>query len=737
MPAREFVWSELHLPRPLDPARVRQLLARFAADRDALRIAFEVRAEPGQMRCLVGCAATDMPSLTRTLTDLLPGTTLSGLPTSAPRQSVSSAGRVLPRPPRLPLRVDAPLEISRALHSAMASRLHVGEVLVLQVMLGPRRPARTVAKNTPDPTIGLLHTVINGARSADGETRTRLKQRAEEPGFGVTIRLGVAGPDAARRRRHAMSLMSALATAQSPGLSLHLTRERAANLNEARSPWRWPTTLSAPELVGLLGWPLGDEDLPGLPPLHPRLLRAATSIHASRPRVFATATAPGDTRELGVSSQDALFHTALFGPTGSGKSTALLHLITADIQAGLPIVVLDPKKQLIDDILKRVPPERESDVVLLDASEPRPPGFNPLQIGSRDPDVVVDGILAVFAAVFADGWGPRTADIYSACLRTLARASRPEHPATLLDIPRLLTDPVFRRRHVGRVQSDLALAGFWSWYDGLSPAAQANAIAAPLNKLRQLMLRPALVRMLDVPLPRFHVRDVFRQNKILLVPLNQGLIGEGTAALLGSLVIADVWAATQERASEPGANERPGMVYVDEAPRFLHLPVSLADALAQSRSLSVGWHLAAQFRSQFPTDMRTAVDMNARSKIQFATEYDDAKDVARSTPALAPEDLIALDRFHAYVNLVAGGRPTGWASVRTLPPPTVLTDGSFLRRSSLDRYASEPVPTSSRPEVVQSEPAPDTQLDRNPPTPADGSSAPAVRPRAGRKRRLT
>jgi hypothetical protein len=165
---------------------------------------------------------------------------------------------------------------------------------------------------------------------------------------------------------------------------------------------------------------------------------------------------------------------------------------------------------------------------------------------------------------------------------------------------------------VGRVAGDPALAGFWAWYDSLTPQAQASVIAAPLNKLRQLLLRPALIRMLSRPTISFRLRDVFRQNKIVLVPLNEGLLGPGTASLLGSLVIADLWQATQERAGEPGASKQPAMVYVDEAPRFLNLPVSLADALAVSRSLGVGWFLAAQFRAQFPPALRTAVDIRLR-----------------------------------------------------------------------------------------------------------------------------
>jgi hypothetical protein len=321
-----------------------------------------------------------------------------------------------------------------------------------------------------------------------------------------------------------------------------------------------------------------------------------------------------------------------------------------------------------------------------------------LDVGGRDPDVVVDGILAVFAAVFADGYGPRTADLFSSGLRTLARGSLPNAPATLTDLPRLFTDPHFRRPYVGRVQSDLALAQFWAGWDEQGPAAQAAVLAAPMNKLRQFLLRPALTRMLDQRAGRFRLRDVFKANKVVLVPLNDGLLGPGVASLLGSLVIAEVWQAVQERPGDPNAHARPGVVYVDEAPRFVHLPTSLADALAISRSLSVGWFLAAQFRSQFPPDLRTAVDINARSKVAFATEYDDARDLAtKLAPELTPEDFMALPRFHAYANLVANGAPSGWALVKTLPPPPTINDPEAVRAIIRANWASQEKPPPNVP----------------------------------------
>jgi hypothetical protein len=234
--------------------------------------------------------------------------------------------------------------------------------------------------------------------------------------------------------------------------------------------------------------------------------------------------------------------------------------------------------------------------------------------------------------------------------------------------------------------------GFWSWYDSLSPAAQANAIAPPMNKLRQVLLRPAAVKILGQRKPGFRLRDVFRDRKVVLVPLNEGLIGPLTAELLGSLVIAEVWQAVQERAAEKGHAKHPGFVYVDEADRFLNLPVSLTDALARSRSLSVGWFLSTQYFDQLPKEMKSAVKSNARTKVVFRLESDDdARTFARLAPELTDEDFMSLGKYEVYLRLVADGITTGWALGKTLPPTAPTVDPNEVRRVSRDHHRPDPV----------------------------------------------
>lgn len=704
---RELRFVRLHLPRPLETDAVLAVLGRLSADRQLRRLVLEVRAGSRQhLTYLVGARPADLVRLEPVLRDFLPGCYLDVAAVQpVSRLPVAAAGRLRVRPSYLPLAMEEPETVSRAVLSALAVPLTADETLALQVFFGPRILPSVLPAEMSDPSLPLVHRLLVGERPAGAEVRTRLRKRVEHPGFSLTIRVGVSASGRDRRTALLMGVLSGLTVAQGPGTRIRLVAEKAERFNAARRPWWWPLRLSVPELTGLLAWPLGEAELPGLPGLHPRPLRAHTRVHQGA-RVFARSAAPGDDRLLGIAVQDQTFHGVAYGPSGSGKTNVLLHLILSDIADGRPVVVLDPKQQLIDDILARVPAERLPDIVELNAAEASPVSFNPLDRTGRDPDVVVDGILAVFAAVFADGFGPRTADIFSAALRTLARGSRPDAPASLIDIPRLLTEPAFRRPYVARVQDDLALGGFWAWYDSLGSAAQASIIAAPMNKLRQFLLRPAVVRMLEQRADGFRLRDVFRTNKVVLVPLNEGIIGAGAASLLGGLIVAEVWQATQERVNEPGAGSRPGMVYVDEAPRFVHLPTSLADALAISRSLSVGWFLAAQFRSQFPPDLRLAVDINARTKIAFATEYDDARDMAKLAPQLESEDFMALPRFHAYANLVADGAPTGWALVRTLPPPPRIADPEAVRTLLRARRprpsplsATKPSPAAARSEL--------------------------------------
>ncbi|MCU1580042.1 MAG: hypothetical protein JWP19_2246 [Rhodoglobus sp.] len=691
MNSSDFIFSRLYLPAPLPVEQVQLFLERLAIDSSTDNIVFEARSDASGIQHLLGCSTTQMHHVRHLLTELIPGALLTGLDGYL-RPASDAAGRITIEPPVLPLADDDAVRVTRAVFSSLSRKMKADESLALQVTIGAGRGPAVTPHTIPDPSGSWLWQALTGAKPAQTEVRNRVRDRAANITLQASVRIGVASPDSDRRRSLATDLLQALRTAESPGVSIGLTREKPALIDDP-SDARYRLHLSVIDLMALMGWPLGEDRLPGMPSAHPKRLRPASGVH-TKSRLFAESISPGDTRQLGLAAADALLHSLVIGPTGVGKTNALYHLIASDIQAGYGVVVLDPKDQMPAHIEARIPKERWKDVVHIDPGAPDPIGFNPLDTTNRDPDVVADGVLAVFAKSFADSWGPRTADIFSASLRTLARTSTAETPSTLVDLPRLWTDASFRRKQLARLDDDPGLMSFWAAYESLGPAAQANWIASPMNKLRSILLRPAAVKILGQPKPRFRLRDAFRERKIVLVSLNEGLIGPLTAELIGSLLIAELWQATQERASEKDAAQKPAYIYVDEADRFMHLPISLGDALARSRSLSVGWTLAVQYWEQLPREMRSAVKSNARSKIVFhLSSDDDARTFAKLAPGLADQDFMSLGRYEVYVDLVAAGINTGWASARTLPPSAATSDPAAVRRVSQSLYGPIPEPT--------------------------------------------
>jgi DNA helicase HerA-like ATPase len=504
-------------------------------------------------------------------------------------------------------------------------------------------------------------------------------------------RVGVVAGDEARARGLLMRALAAFHLANAPGVHLRrraLPRQRVARaMTERRLPLAAaPCILNAAELASLIGFPIGDVSLPGLSLGGTRQLAPASDIPYGG-RVVAQATFPGGERPLALSVTDSLRHLHVIGPTGAGKSTLLLGLIAQDMAAGRGVVVLDPKGDLVSDALDRVPAARREDVVVLDPTDDeRPVGLNLLAGAAESPELVVEQVAGIFHQLYKAFWGPRTDDILRAALMTLIV----EPGMTLCEVPLLLTDQGFRRRLVGRVDDPVALGPFWGWYEGLSDAERTQAIGPVMNKLRAFLLRRRLRNVLGQAAPRLDLDRALAEQKILLVPLAKGLLGEEAAALLGSLVVARLWQAVQRRVGV-GPNERPTtFAFIDEFQDYLNLPTSLADVLAQARGLGLGLTLAHQHLGQLPPAMREAVLANARSRVIFQVAASDARVLAHElAPHLTAADLQGLGPYEVVASLSVGARVAPPVTAASYPPPPTTGQAAAARRMSRERYGIE------------------------------------------------
>jgi energy-coupling factor transporter ATP-binding protein EcfA2 len=242
----------------------------------------------------------------------------------------------------------------------------------------------------------------------------------------------------------------------------------------------------------------------------------------------------GPRRAVALRVEDGRFHTHVIGATESGKSTLVANLALADMAAGRGVVVIDPKGDLVMDLLARTSGRATERLVLVDPEETEaPPSLNVL--GGEPAEVAVEHVVSVFARSFAAYWGPRTDDVLRSACATLRRL----HGATLADVPVLLTDRRFRAPLVAGLSERSGLKAFWDGYDALSPAGQAQVIGPVMNKLRAVLARSFAQDLLGSATSSFSMADVL-ESGVLLARLPKGLLGEDTARLVGALLVARV-----------------------------------------------------------------------------------------------------------------------------------------------------------------------------------------------------
>ena len=685
-PAHPLVWHQLRFALPLAQDVAVGLVERLLADGSLGRVVLELRASGGQAVWAVGSYAGER--LVSVVRELVPGCRVSR---GFSRRAVDQAVVVSARPVGAGLATEQLTAVVRAVLAALAVTVE-DEELVVQLQLGRRFSPQVLGRVEPQGWLELLGLVP--VPSLSGERGRRMRAQVGRHRAAVCLRLGVRAASPLRQRVLLQGLLGALRLVEGPGVRLRARTEHPAKLEAVRRPWRAGLELGAGEIVAMAGWPIGELPLPLLGSGHPRLVAPPPEVGSgSSQRVVGASAVPGEAGLVRLPITDAVYHTHLLGPTGVGKSTVLLSLALADAAEGRGLLLLDPKGDLATDFIARLPQERVGDVVVLDPTNPCPVGFNPLAGPPELAVVTAEAVLGVLAELFRDSWGIRTADVLSAALLTLARIPQ----ATLVWLVPLLTNPAFRRRVLALAPSDpLGTDVFWQGYEAKPVRTQAVEVAPVLNKLRQLMLRPGLRAMLGQAQPRFGLTDLLERRRIVVVNLNQGLLGAGAARLLGTLLISQLWQHLLARQTEPVQRRQIVSVYIDEVQAFLAgLPGSLADALAQARSLGAAFHLAHQYRGQLPAALKAGIDANARNKIIFSLSAADAAALARQAIGLEAADFQLLPRFGVYARTMHHGRENPWCQATTLPPTPPTQDALALRASSQARYGQDTAQTEA------------------------------------------
>lgn len=584
-----------------------------------------------------------------------------------------------------PLRVDMASSVSAGLLEAL-KLLKRGDSAVVQWIVGPAEPRRT-----PPQSAGLPQLLgITDPPQAQPNEQQHWRRKTVEPLFAVRGRIGARTHHLERTRTvvHMLAQAEALASASYTEVrGAAISRRGGAGLIKPSVYQRWSGILNAAELAALLGWPVdGVADIGHAINPAPRQLLTPLTRAVRRPevRVLGHSLHPVDDDQLvTLPVASALNHLHVTGVTGSGKSTQLASFIRADMHAGRSVLLIEPRGDLVNDVLSGVPASRREDVVLLQPGGQQVVGINPLAGAPEDAERQADEVLQLFRQVFGSSIGPRSGDVLLHALIALARSPH----GSLADLPMLLTNANFRRRVLTEVTDPLVLAPFFAWYDGLSGPERAQVIGPVLNKTRTFLSRTGVRRLLGQASPRFHLEELFTHRRIVLVNLNSGLIGAETASLVGALLLTQLWQATLRRAALPPDERHPVMVVVDEVQDYLKLPVDVGDMLAQARALGVSITAAHQHLGQLSPNLKAAFFANARSRMVFRPSPDDIRSLVGALgPGASTAQLEHLGRYEACCRIVVDNAMSEAFTVRTRPLGPASSKTDELRAASLQRY---------------------------------------------------
>jgi hypothetical protein len=380
-------------------------------------------------------------------------------------------------------------------------------------------------------------------------------------------------------------------------------------------------------------------------------------------------------RQMWMRSEDRR-HCYVAGQTGAGKSKMLVDWAMQDYVSGHGATVVDPKGDLIADLLRAIVqmPESEwpaaaaSTVIVDPADDDWVVGFNPLQrITGASPTRQRLELLSAFHKA----WGidatkaPRMEILLRRTLQVLIDQGR-----TLLDTQRFLVDGDFRSKLVEQCEEeDVRL--FWSKEFPASESLRQQWCSPLLSRVEALLDDPNIRAMFAQP-GCIDFRKAMDRRHFTLVSLAKGRVGEETSRLLGGLMMTHLQLAGESRVDIwPPENRLPHYLYIDEFQNY-QANRGINELLGESRGYGLRLIMAHQNASQLNDELRATILGNSQIRVCFRVSYDDSLTMAR-------------ELFHVTGTRI---KETKWEPVRLsrklsipLPQPVYYTASEEMRKN--------------------------------------------------------
>ena len=391
---------------------------------------------------------------------------------------------------------------------------------------------------------------------------------------------------------------------------------------------------------------------------------------------------------FGIKLDDRRRHIYIVGKTGMGKSELLKTLAIQDIQAGRGLTFIDPHGDPVEDLFDHIPEERIKDVIYINPADLEYPiAFNVME--QVDPDkrhLVADGVMGVFKKIWVDVWSPRMEYILNNTI--LALLEVPD--STLLGINRMLAEKDFRNYVVGQL-TDPVVKAFWTQeFAKYADRFASEATAAIQNKVGQFASSTLVRNIIGQPKSTVDMRAIMDNQKILLVNISKGSIGEDASRLLGALIITKIQLAAMSRVDTPERERKDFTLFVDEFQSFA--TASFANIMSEARKYHLSLVVGHQYIAQMDESVRDAIFGNVGTIIAFRVGAEDAEMLEKElTPEFLAQDIVNLGIREVYIKLMIDGLASRAFSARTMdtPKPLPVSNRQKVVEWSREHYAAK------------------------------------------------
>ena len=272
----------------------------------------------------------------------------------------------------MPIKVfkDLPTDPLSSLTSVLAKMGH-GEGAAIQIMVSPadskwkkfgKKHVAGTKKNESNPETAKY--------SGDAKELEGIENKTAKPGFNVVVRVVVSSATKESADAHLGNITSSFSQFDGAnsftknkhrfkGLFINNFIYRYMPMREGQS-----SVLSTEELATIFHFPNKSIETPHIHWVTAKRAPAPAQIPDSG-LFLGQSKYRGVSKPIHISIDDRRRHMYVIGKTGTGKSEFLKAMIMQDINNGEGLAVIDPHGDLIDDILKLIPPQRSEDVILL------------------------------------------------------------------------------------------------------------------------------------------------------------------------------------------------------------------------------------------------------------------------------------------------------------------------------------------------------------------------------------